>query len=84
MDLKRTQQFIELTKHMDFTDILGFARIVGAQEQDSIEDFVSEICLKFNEMPRKKRKQLIQLAKDVVGANQDYDRYKESLSQGED
>lgn len=65
---------------MEFTDILGFAAIVGTevQQDESFEDFVTNLVVDFDAMPRSKRKQLIKLAKDVVGANQDIKKGQES------
>ena len=73
---KMVKELLELFTQMDFTDILGFGRILKVEEQENFTDFISEICCAFVEQPRIKRKQLMKLAKDVVGANKDLDKEK--------
>ena len=52
------KKLIGYIKNFQLSDLLGFARIVGAEETEDFEDFVTEVVMKFLEMPRKDRKNL--------------------------
>lgn len=72
------KELLELFTKMDFTDILGFARILQVEEKEEFIDFITEICGAFIEQPRNKRKELLKLARDVTKANQDIDKTRGS------
>ena len=80
MRLKREQQLIDYFTQMEFTDILGFAAIVGAEvkEDEPFEDFIVDIIARYSELPRSKRRALLKLAADVVGANKEIKKSQES------
>lgn len=70
------KKLIEYIKNFQLSDLLGFARIVGAEETEDFEDFVTEVVIKFLEMPRRDRKNLLKLAKQVSENNLEYDELK--------
>lgn len=70
------KKLIRYIKNFQLSDLLGFARIVGAEETEDFEDFVTEVVMKFLEMPRKDRKNLLKLAKQVSENNLEYDELK--------
>lgn len=70
------KKLIRYIKNFQISDLLGFARIVGAEETEDFEDFVTEVIVKFLEMPRKDRKNLLKLAKQVSENNLEYDELK--------
>ena len=70
------KKLIRYIKNFQLSDLLGFARIVGAEEIEDFEDFVTEVVVKFLEMPRKDRKNLLKLAKQVSENNLEYDELK--------
>lgn len=70
------KKLIGYIKNFQLSDLLGFARIVGAEETEDFEDFVTEVVMKFLEMPRKDRKNLLKLAKQVSENNLEYDELK--------
>ena len=78
-NLKMVKELLEYMTDMDLPDILGIARLVGAEEQDDFQDFITEICLKFQDKSRKERKQIVKLAKEVRGYNKDVDTIRDSL-----
>lgn len=65
---------------MEFTDILGFAAIVGCkiEKDEPFEDFITSVIEKFVNFPRKERREILKLARDVVGANKLNKKKKES------
>lgn len=73
------KKLIEYIKDFQLVDLFGFARIVGAQEQEQedFEDYVTEVVMKYLELPRKDRKNLLKIAKQVSENNREYDRLKQ-------
>ena len=71
------KKLIEYIKDFQLVDLLGFARIVGAQEQEDFEDYVTEVVMKYLELPRKDRKNLLKIAKQISENNREYDRLKQ-------
>lgn len=71
---------------MSFVDILGFANIVGTEimKDEDFEDYIARLIVDFQKLPRSKRRQLIKLAADVVGANQDIKKQQESHNSSSD
>lgn len=63
------KRLLENFKSFQLTDILGVGNIVGAEEQDSFENYITEILIKFNELPRKERRELLELTNDIVKFN---------------
>lgn len=59
----------------DVLDLLGFARIVGVEEQDDFEQYIIDIVQKFTSFPKDKKKELLRLAQDVSGWNKSVDQY---------
>lgn len=71
------KKLIEYIKDFQLVDLLGFARIVGVQEQEDFEDYVTEVIMKYLELPRKDRRNLLKIAKQVSENNREYDRLKQ-------
>lgn len=79
--MKQIEKLLSYFIQFQLTDILAFGNILGVEEIDPFEDYVTNICEAFSKQNRLKRKQLLKLAKDTAGANRDYDRQKESLKE---
>lgn len=71
------KKLIEYIKDFQLVDLFGFARIVGAQEQENFEDYVVEVVMKYLKLPRKDRKNLLKIAKQISENNREYDRLKQ-------
>ena len=71
------KKLIEYIKDFQLVDLFGFARIVGVQEQEDFEDYVTEVIMKYLELPRKDRRNLLKIAKQVSENNREYDRLKQ-------
>ena len=67
--MKQIEQLLKYVKTFEIVDLLGFANIVGAEEKEDFDDFMVEICVGFSKQDRKKRRQLLKLAKDVSRNN---------------
>lgn len=76
---KYIEKMLEYFQKMTFTDILGFGNILGVKEEEDFADYVTNILEAFSLQPRKKRKQLVKLAKEVAGANKDIEKIETTL-----
>lgn len=64
-----SEKLLEYFQSLQFTDIIGFGRILDVEEEDDFNDFITNIIIAFSNENRKKRKALLKLAKDVSVAN---------------
>ena len=71
-NLDQNRQIKRLLKYFEsfqFTDLLGFAKILEVEEQEDFVEFIVNIVDSFQKQDNKKRKELIKLAKDVSEFN---------------
>ena len=81
--LKQAQQLLGCFKDFQVTDLVGFAMILGVEEEDNFIDFCTKIINAFCLENRIKRKQLLKLAKDIQVANKYMVSENEAASIGE-
>lgn len=71
-NLDQNRQIKRLLKYFEsfqFTDLLGFAKILEVEEQEDFIEFIVNIIDSFQKQDKKKQKELIKLAKDVSEFN---------------
>ena len=51
---------------MSIFEIYGFGKLVGAEENEDFQEYLTNILVKYGESPRRMRKEVIKLAKQVV------------------
>lgn len=71
-NLDQNRQIKRLLKYFEsfqFTDLLGFAKILEVEEQEDFVEFIVNIIDSFQKQDKKKRRELIKLAKDVSEFN---------------
>lgn len=71
-NLEQNRQIKRLLKYFEsfqFTDLLGFAKILEVKEQEDFVEFIVNIVDSFQKQDKKKRKELVKLAKDVSEFN---------------
>ena len=71
-NLDQNRQIKRLLKYFEsfqFTDLLGFAKILEVEEQEDFVEFIVNIVDSFQKQDKKKRRELIKLAKDVSEFN---------------
>lgn len=56
MDKKRTLKFLEYVRDFEFTDLIAFAAILDAKEDEDFNEFLTNITVKFNEVNREYRR----------------------------
>lgn len=69
------KKLLEYIKKFQLIDLLGFGNILQVKEQDDFEKYITDIVVNFSKEKRRKKKQLLKLAKDIVENNNDYDKY---------
>lgn len=72
MSEKLDKYSVKLLEHMrnfQLSDMIAIGNIVGAEEKEDFDDFLTDVIVKFQELPRNKRKALVKLAKQVDKAN---------------
>ena len=72
MSEKLDKYSVKLLGHMrnfQLSDMIAIGNIVGAEEKEDFDDFLTDVIVKFQELPRNKRKALVKLAKQVDKAN---------------
>lgn len=69
LDAKRTKDFLELFKFLQFTDVLAFAKLLKVEEKEDFEEFAADIMIAFNELPRGQRRKMLKLCREVSLAN---------------
>jgi hypothetical protein len=62
-------KLLEHMRNFQLTDMIAVGNIVGAEEKEDFDDFLTDVIIKFQELPRNKRKELVKLAKQVSKAN---------------
>ena len=62
---------LEYIDKLNFVDILGLGNILGVEEQEDFEEYVTDILYAYSNRNRKTKKQLLKLIKDVAGANRE-------------
>ena len=62
-------KLLEHMRNFQLTDMIAIGNIVGAEEKEDFDDFLTDVIIKFQELPRNKRKELVKLAKQVSKAN---------------
>ena len=67
--MHQIEKLLKFFQKFEFTDLIAFGNILGVEEVDPFEDYVTNICDAFQKQSRIKRKQLLKLARDVAGAN---------------
>lgn len=88
------EKFLDYMKNFDFLDFVGFAKLLSVEEQyikdtvlmagakvskeDALQELVVEIIYQFEQLNRKKRKEILKLAKQIYLNNADFDRLKDS------
>lgn len=66
-----SRKLIELFRNCQYTDIIGIGNILGVQEQNEFDDYLTEIIVQYRQVERSKQKALLKLVKDIVKANKE-------------
>lgn len=88
------EKLLDYMKNFDFIDMMGFARLLkvdesiikncvtlastGMPREEALSELVIETVYQFGQENRKKRKELLKLARDLHKYNADFDRQKDN------
>lgn len=51
---------------MNFVEIMGFANLLGVEEEEKFEDYLTNILVAFSELSRSEKRKIFKLAKQVI------------------
>lgn len=63
---KKVEILLGYLGQMTIFEIYGFGKLVGAEEAPQFEDYITNILVCYNDSPRKLRREVLALAKQVV------------------
>lgn len=66
-----SRQLLETFRKCQYTDILGIGNILGIDDNQDFDDYITDIIIAYQREPRSKRKALLKLVKDVAAANEE-------------
>lgn len=67
---KSILELLDIIKGCNFVDILGLGKLLKVEEIDPFEDYITEICYSFSQKPRRERRKILKLMKQVSSTNQ--------------
>lgn len=67
---KSVLELLKIIKGCNFVDILGLGKLLKVEEIDPFEDYITEICYSFSQKPRRERRKILKLMKQVSDTNQ--------------
>lgn len=68
------EKLIKYLTTFQLSDLIGFAAILQAQEEEDFNEYIVNIVEAFAAKNRKIRKELLKLAKDISLNNRDFDK----------
>lgn len=51
---------------MNFVEVMGFANLLGVEEEEEFEDYLTNILAAFSDLPRRDKRKIFKLAKQVI------------------
>lgn len=77
-NFRQVKRLVNAFTKMTLMDILAIANILGVEEEEQFEDFITNICAAFTKQPRNMRRKLLKLAEDVAKADKELELNKEN------
>ena len=66
LSVNKIEELLELFGKMNFVEIMGFANLLGVEEEEEFEDYLTNILAAFSELPRRDKRKIFKLAKQVI------------------
>ena len=60
------KKMLEYLGQMTIFEIYGFGKLVGAEENDDFQEYLTNVLVKYGESPKKMRREIFKLAKQIV------------------
>ena len=64
---KDALSIISYFQYFQITDLLAFGKLLGVEEQDNFEDYLTEITLKYTELSKREKDKYLKLARALAG-----------------
>lgn len=64
---KDALSIISYFQYFQITDLLAFGKLLGVEEQDNFEDYLTEITLKYTELSKRQKDKYLKLARALAG-----------------
>ena len=64
---KDALSIISYFQYFQITDLLAFGKLLGVEEQEDFEDYLTEITLKYTELSKREKDKYLKLAKALAG-----------------
>lgn len=68
---RRSKKLLETFRECDFSDILGVGNILGVNDNQEFDDYLTDIVIKFQELNRATQKGMLKMVQDVAKANKE-------------
>lgn len=60
------QKLLFIIKDLDFLEVVALGNMVGAEQQEDFMEYIVSIISKFSEKPRKEKRELLSMLKDII------------------
>ena len=64
---KDALSIISYFQYFQITDLLAFGKLLGVEEKEDFEDYLTEITLKYTELSKREKDKHLKLAKALAG-----------------
>lgn len=64
---KDALSIISYFQYFQITDLLAFGKLLGVEEQENFEDYLTEITLKYTELSKRQKDKYLKLARVLAG-----------------
>ena len=64
---KDALSIISYFQYFQITDLLAFGKLLGVEEQEDFEDYLTEITLKYTELSKRDKDKYLKLVKALAG-----------------
>ena len=64
---KDALSIISYFQYFQITDLLAFGKLLGVEEQENFEDYLTEITLKYTELSKRQKDKYLKLARALAG-----------------
>lgn len=66
LSVNKIEELLEMFGKMNFVEIMGFANLLGVEEEEKFEDYLTNILVAFFELSRSEKRKIFKLAKQVI------------------
>ena len=68
---RRSRKLLETFRECQYSDIIGVGNILGVNDNQEFDDYLTDIVIKFQELNRATQKGMLKMIQDVAKANKE-------------